>query len=92
MKFEWDEAKAKGNFAKHGISFDEAAGVFHDPFGVELVDNRANYGEERTILIGMSGQRILVVVYTERVQRTRIISARRATKHERDYYYRENAS
>lgn len=92
MEFEWDEAKASENLAKHQVSFAEATAVFRDPFGVELIDDRANYGEERIILIGMTSQRILVVVYTERVQRTRIISARRATKHEQNYYYRENAS
>jgi uncharacterized DUF497 family protein len=92
MEFEWDDAKAKDNLAKHGVSFDEATTVFSDPFGIELLDDRANYGEERIILIGMSLTRVLVVVHTERVHRTRIISARRATKHEQDFYYRENAS
>jgi len=91
MEFEWDDAKARGNLAKHSVSFDEAISAFADPFGIELIDDRADYGEERTILFGMSHQRLLVVIYTERAHRIRIISARKATKHEQDYYYRENA-
>ena len=50
------------------------------------------YGEERIILLGVTGNQVLNVVYTERAERIRIISARRATKNEQDLYYRENAS
>ena len=58
----------------------------------EWIDAREDYGEERTILLGMSDGSILVVVYSEREERVRLISARRATKNEQDIYYRENGS
>ena len=88
--FEWDAAKAAENFAKHGVSFDTAARVFSDPFGVERLDDREDYGEERFILIGTVAEVVLTVVYTERNGRIRIISARRATRHEQDDYFKEN--
>ncbi len=91
LDFEWDDVKAAANFRKHDASFEQAACAFRDPFAVEWIDERAVYGEERVILLGMSGGQILSVVYTERGEHLRIISARRATKHEKDIYYRENA-
>ena len=66
--------------------------AFGDPFAVEWIDARAAYGEELGILLGMSVGQILSVVYTERGEHLRIISARRATKHEKDNYYRQNAT
>jgi len=90
LDFEWDDAKAAANFRKHGVTFEQAAYAFRDPFAVEWIDKSAVYGEERVILLGMSGGQILSVVYTERGERLRIISARRATKHEKDNYYRQN--
>jgi len=93
VKFEWDEAKAKSNFRAHGVSFELAKTVFEDAFAVDRVDNREAYGEERFVIIGMAeGQVLLFVAYTERGERTRIISARRATKHEQDFYFQQNAS
>lgn len=92
LDFEWDDAKAAANFRKHGVTFEQAAYAFRDPFAVEWIDERAAYGEERVILLGMSGGQILSVLYTERGERLRIISARRATKHEKDNYYRQNAT
>lgn len=89
--FEWDEEKAASNYAKHGVSFDAAIKVFRDPFAIEKSDDRQDYGEERLILTGMADSLLLTVVYTERGEKTRIISARRVTKHERDDYYRQNA-
>jgi uncharacterized DUF497 family protein len=91
MEFEWDEAKAKENSRKHGVTFIEAALAFGDSFAIELIDDSTDYGEERSILFGMSNGQILTVIYAQRDERIRIISARRATKHEQDYYYRENA-
>jgi uncharacterized protein len=91
LDFVWDDAKAAANLRKHGVTFEQAAHAFRDPFAVEWIDIRAVYGEERIILLGMSGGQILSVVYTERGETMRIISARRATKHEKDNYYRENA-
>ena len=90
--YEWDDAKAAENLAKHGVSFDSAKRVFKDAFGAELFDDREDYGEERCIRIGMVDGTILFVAYTERSERKRIISARQATKLEQDDYYRQNAS
>jgi uncharacterized protein len=92
IDFEWDDAKAAANLHKHGLSFEQAARAFRDPFAVEWMDERAAHGEERFILLGASGDLILSVVYTERGGLTRIISARRATKHEQDEYYRQNST
>jgi uncharacterized protein len=91
LDFEWDNAKAAANVHKHGVSFEQAAYAFRDPFGVEWIDAGSAYVEERVVLLGMSGGQILSVVYTERHGRLRIISARRATKHEKNTYYRQNA-
>jgi uncharacterized DUF497 family protein len=88
--FEWDEAKAAENDAKHGVSFELATKVFDDPFGIERLDDREAYGEDRFILIGTAEGSVLTVVYTERASRIRIISARQATKHEHDDYFIEN--
>lgn len=85
LEFEWDTEKAAENLRKHGVSFELATLAFRDPFGVEWIDNREEYGEERTILLGMADGTILVVVYTERGERLRLISARRATRHEQDF-------
>ena len=66
--------------------------MFDDPFAVERLDDREDYGEERSIIIGMAaGNSLLFVVYTERKGRIRIISARRATKREQDDYFRQNS-
>ena len=91
MEFEWDDAKAAANLRDHGVSFARATAACRDPFAVEWIDDRQAYGEERFILLGMKDGQILVVVYTERNTRIRIISARRATKHEEDLYFRQNA-
>lgn len=88
--FEWDEAKAAENYAKHGVSFETAIEVFRDPFGIERLDDREDDGEERFILIGTAEEAVITVVYTERDGRFRIISARRATRHEQDDYFLEN--
>ena len=73
------------------MGFAQAALAFRDPFAVEWIDLRLAYGEERIILLGMTNNQVLTVVYTERAERIRIISARRATKNEEDRYYRQNA-
>ena len=76
----------------HGVSFDLAKTVFNDPFAIERLDDREDYGEERFVLIGMAeGHVLLYVAYTEREERIRIISARGATQHEQDDYFRQNA-
>ena len=91
MEFEWDHTKAASNLRDHGVSFAQATGAFRDPFAVERIDDRCDYGEERVILLRMKDGAVLTVVYTERGARVRIISARRAKKHEQDIYYRQNA-
>jgi uncharacterized protein len=85
-EFEWDIAKAQANMRKHGVTFMEAARAFLDPFAVDLPDVTH---PERLILLGMSmPERLLYVVYTERTSsgRLRIISARKATRHEQKNY------
>lgn len=89
--FEWDNEKASANWCKHGVSFSEASNTFRDPFGIEVLDDREDYGEERFIRIGMVGNRVLTVVCTERGENIRIISAREAGRHERRNYYSQNA-
>jgi uncharacterized DUF497 family protein len=86
-----DAEKAADNWRDHGVAFDEAIKTFGDPFAIESIDDREAYGEERMNLLGMCGGVILNVTYTERSGRTRIISARRAERHEQDDYYRQNA-
>lgn len=85
VEFEWDDNKAQLNLRKHGIAFEEAAEVFFDPFyqsGDATVDD-----EQREFIIGYSlTPRLLLVVYVERGERTRLISARQATRHERKLY------
>ena len=87
ISFEWDEQKAKANLAKHGVSFHEAKGAFQDPFALELLDVRFDYGEERYILIAMVGGRCLTIVHAERNDVCRLISARISTRAEQDAYF-----
>jgi uncharacterized DUF497 family protein len=84
--FEWDKPKAAENYAKHGVDFETACQVFRDPFAVERLDDREDYGEDRFVLIGIVEDVVLTVVYMERDGRFRLISARRATRHEQDEY------
>jgi len=92
LKFEWHEAKAEANFSAHGVSFDLAKAVFSDPFAIERLDDREDYGEERFVMIGMAeGNVLLFVAYTERDDRIRLISARRATQSEQEDYFQQNA-
>lgn len=87
MKFEWDERKNQINQEKHGISFELAAYVFQDEHYIEMFDfEHSTIDEERYIAIGRVG-RILFVVFTERKEDIRLISARLATEEERRLYY-----
>lgn len=90
-RFEWDAVKAARNFRDHGVMFDQAAKAMIDPFAIEVIDDREAYDEERINLMGMCDGVLLHVTYTERGERIRIISARRAERHEQDEYYRENS-
>ena len=87
MKFEWDKNKAAQNLSKHKISFDEAKTAFDDPLYVDFYDPDHSVEEHRYIRIGYSAQhRLLIVSYTERKNAIRLISAREATKKEREAY------
>ena len=87
LSFEWDEAKAKSNVAKHGVSFEEASTVFGDARSLTIPDPAHSQLEERFVVLGQSHQRkLLVVVHTERGDNIRIISARRASRKERNCY------
>ncbi|MGH7744549.1 MAG: BrnT family toxin [Steroidobacteraceae bacterium] len=90
-EFEWDDDKAAANWRDHGVAFHEAIKAFQDPFAVEHIDEREDYGEERINLIGRCEGVLVHVTYTERGERIRIISARQAESHEQDDYYRENS-
>lgn len=85
--FEWDEKKAYQNIKKHGISFEESATVFGDPFSITVYDPLHSKDEDRFVILGMSNKnRLLVVVHADRHDRIRIISARKATKKEGAQY------
>lgn len=87
--FEWDEDKNASNQRKHGVRFEEGTEVFFDPAGV--FDDASVGGERRDSLIGFSlSARVLLVVFIERGERTRIISARRASAQERNDYERNS--
>jgi hypothetical protein len=88
--FEWDAAKARRNYAKHGVSFATAKQSFADPLQVVLIDDREEYGEDRFMLLGAVDGQILSIVYTERQERYRLISARHATRYEKDEYFKQN--
>ena len=85
MEFEWDPNKAASNLRKHGVRFAEAATVFEDDAMLTMPDDEPD--EERFVAIGIGSMgRVLVVVYTTRGDRIRIISARKATRQERSQY------
>ena len=87
LEFEWDSAKAASNLSKHGVAFEEAVTVFDDPLSTTVIDPDHSLTEERLVIFGRSsGGRILAVMHTERGARIRIISAREATRAERDAY------
>jgi len=89
--FEWDGAKAAANYAKHGVTFEVACDVFKDVFAIEQVDDRQDYSEERWTILGMVRDHLLLVAYTTRGDRIRIISARAAEPCERREYHEQNA-
>ena len=89
--FEWDDAKAAQNYAKHGVTFEAACDVFKDPFAIEEIDDRHDYGEERWTIIGAARGRLLFVAYTMRNDSVRIISARAAEPYEEREYHEQNA-
>jgi uncharacterized protein len=87
MEFEWDPEKEAWNRRKHGISFHEAATVFEDALSWTFSDPDHSIGEYRWMTIGLSSRgNVIIVSHTDRSMRTRLISARLATRHERRYY------
>jgi uncharacterized DUF497 family protein len=87
LAFEWDEQKARQNRKKHGVSFDEASTVFGDPRALTITDPLHSEEEDRFVTLGESHRRrLLVVVFTERGEKIRLISARVATRSERKNY------
>ena len=87
MEFEWDREKAAANARKHGVAFSEAMTIFGDPLELTIDDPDHSHDERRFLSIGMSAAgRVLVVAYTEREGRTRIINAREASSQERKSY------
>ena len=88
MAFEWDERKRRINVKKHGIDFIDVPEMFDDDV-IIIPDERFDYGEHRYIGIGLIKGRVVVVAYTERGDNIRIISVRKATKNEQNYYFQK---
>jgi len=85
--FEWDQNKNAKNIKKHGISFDEAATIFDDPMFITVIDEEHSIDEERYITIGLSTYgKLLLVAHTDRQGKIRLISARKATKKDENFY------
>ena len=92
LVFEWDETKARGNAAKHGVTFEETKTVFNDPFSLTIPDPDHSDEEVRWLDMGLSNLgRLLVVWYTERGETIRIIGSRLATKSEAESYPHERS-
>ena len=85
--FEWDDAKAAANLARHGVSFELAREVFNDRAAYDREDSSMNYGEDRFLTVGLAGRRLLSIAWTSRGSRARIISVRIATPKERRVYH-----
>ena len=91
MRFTWNKVKNRQNIKSHGIDFTDVPSMFDHPL-LTRIDSRHEYGEERWIAIGILKTLFAVVVYVERIgDEIRIISARKATKDERQYYEKEIA-
>jgi uncharacterized protein len=88
--FEWDDAKAAANYAKHGVTFDGACEAFNHPFALDWEDDDQDGGEQRFATLGMAEGRLAFVAYTMKGDRIRIISARRPEPFERRRYYDDN--
>ena len=87
MVFEWDARKAEQNLKKHGVSFDEAASAFSDPFALTINDPDHSLDEPRFVTIGMTAeQRLVTIAHTDRGDAVRLIGARQATRKERQDY------
>ncbi len=85
MRYEWDEAKNRSNFAKHGLRFEDAEQVLSGPC-VTFVDDRVDYGEERLLTLGLLVGRLVVIAHAPRDEGTRIISMRKGNRREQEIY------
>jgi hypothetical protein len=84
--FEWDEDKRQLNLAKHGIDFADAEKIFAG-FTMTAEDRSADYGEQRFLTLGLLDDQVVSVAHTERNEGIRLISIRKATKHEARFYF-----
>ena len=91
VEYEWDDNKNQQNQAKHGIDFYDAIHIFSDSDRTEWLDDRKDYREKRYRMVGLVFGRLLTVIYTLRSGRHRLISARRASRHERETYYHQKS-
>jgi uncharacterized protein len=91
IEFEWDETKASENYKKHGVRFTLAVKAFQDPFALEFLDDRQEWLEERFVILGRAEKHLLFVAFTEREDRIRLISARKATQYEEEQYFEQNS-
>lgn len=88
MKYQWDQAKARSNLRKHGVDFRDSIEALEDPRRLEQSDDELDYGEDRTLTVGMARRGALFIVTIFKTQdTTRIISARRATTNEEVRYH-----
>jgi len=86
MRYKWDDAKSRSNFAKHGLDFADAEGVLSGPC-VTFIDDRFDYGERRLITLGLLVGRVIVIAHAPRGNDiTRIISMRKANRREQKIY------
>jgi uncharacterized DUF497 family protein len=91
VRYEWDDRKAAANLRKHGVDFADAIAALEDTNRLEEIDSRFVYDDERICVIGMAHGKVLFVVVTLPDEETcRIISARKATRHEQERYYAGN--
>jgi uncharacterized protein len=91
LQFQWDENKRLNNIRKHGIDFVDLLTIFEND-NVIIEDDRFNYNEQRFIALGLLQEWVIVIVYTERKNIIRIISARKATKYEQRTYFEQIAN
>jgi len=87
VRYEWDQAKNRTNFAKHGLDFNDAEQVFAGPC-VTFEDSRFDYGEERLITLGLLAGRVVIIAHAPRGEGTRIISMRKANRREQEIYHK----
>ena len=83
IQFEWDKKKAGSNYRKHRVSFEDALTIFADPLSLTSSDPGHSFGESRYVTVGREARgRLLVVAHTDRADKIRLLSARRATRRE----------